>query len=119
MGSARRRFNAVVKLVRSRASLRQATRIGGAVLLLACFTRSAAQAEGSTVQQSANRYAGKLARQFPSNRTTTCPNQCKAAQEALNAAWQELDRFDKDHPEIRPVYDAWNAAIAAKQALAE
>jgi hypothetical protein len=75
--------------------------------------------EPSAVQKAAENYLPKVAKKFPPNRTTPCPDQCKGKQEDLNAAWQELQRFDKDSPTVRAVYRARNQEIAAQEALNE
>jgi hypothetical protein len=88
------------------------------VFLIAALTSTITFAEEpSPVQKAAENYYPKLVKKFPPNRTSPC-GPCKDKQETLNAAWQELFRFDKDHADVRAVHKAWNAEIAAKEALA-
>src|SRR5262249_24114963 len=71
----------------------------------------------SPVQKAAENYYPKIAKKFPPNRTTTCPEKCKRQQEDLNVAWQELYRFDQDHPDVRALHKTYNEEFAAKDAL--
>ena len=73
--------------------------------------------EPSPVQKAAENYYPKIAKKFPPNRTTTCPEKCKRQQEDLNVAWQELYRFDQDHPDVRALHKTYNEEFAAKDAL--
>jgi hypothetical protein len=74
--------------------------------------------EPSPVQKAAEIYQPKLVKKFPPNRTSPCAG-CKGKQEDLNAAWQELFRFDKEHADVRAVRQAWMAESAAEEKLAQ